>query len=134
MSASHIDFLLELWAASSMSYGGQPPFSSHNDLYKTIDATPLGDVPWESFSIHYTGERPSGEVPPWMDREYEVWFRDPRAVIHSMLANPDFKGKIDYAPLREFDVDGNRRYQNFFSGDWVWGQAVRRTSYLWSYF
>ncbi|OBZ74546.1 hypothetical protein A0H81_05423 [Grifola frondosa] len=39
-----------------------------------------------------------------------------------MLANPDFKDKIDFMPLREF-VDGERRLKNFMGGDWAWRQA-----------
>ena len=53
MSAGNIDTLLDLWFASLLNHGDQPPFSSHQDIYDTIDVTPLGDVPWESFSVQY---------------------------------------------------------------------------------
>ncbi|KAF8833516.1 hypothetical protein BDN67DRAFT_985983 [Paxillus ammoniavirescens] len=59
-----------------------------------IDSTPLGDIPWQGFSIQYTGERPEDNVLPWMDGTYEVWFRD---------SEPQWK--------------------DFMSGDWVWQQA-----------
>ncbi|THH16273.1 hypothetical protein EW146_g4353 [Bondarzewia mesenterica] len=42
-----IDDLLALWAATVK----EPPFTDHNDLYDTIDATTLGDAPWSSFSL-----------------------------------------------------------------------------------
>ncbi|OJA21424.1 hypothetical protein AZE42_13339, partial [Rhizopogon vesiculosus] len=71
MSATQINQLLDLWATSLLRHGDQPPFADYRDLYKTIDSTPLGDVPWENFSIQYTGERPEDDVPPWMDERYE---------------------------------------------------------------
>ena len=66
MSAGDIDTLLNLWGASAVSNGGSAPFQNHKHLYDTIDATPLGDVPWQSFSLHYNGKQPEGEVPSWM--------------------------------------------------------------------
>ena len=46
----------------------------------------------------------------------------------NMLQNPDFANSFDYAPLREYDENGNCRYKNFMSGDWAWKQAVRQIS------
>lgn len=59
-----------------------------------------------------------------MTTEYELWYRDPRKVIHNILANPDLVDGIDYVPYREFQ-DGKRRYCDFMSGDWAWEQCVR---------
>ena len=60
-----------------------------------------------------------------MTATYDVWYRDVRAVVKRLLANPDFKDHIDYAPLREYDALGVRQLRNFMGGDWVWQQAVR---------
>ena len=125
MSAGHIDTLLDLWAASLLEHGDEPPFSNHTELYHTIDSTPLGDVPWEVFNLKYDRELPEDEVPAWMTSEYDVWFRDPRFVIRNLLSNPDFDGKFDYAPYQEYDASGNHRFQDFMSGNWAWKQAVR---------
>jgi hypothetical protein len=125
MSASNIDQLLNLWAASLLPHQDQPPFRDHNDLYKTIDAIPLGDVPWKSFSMSYTGELPNNhEVPTWMESEFDVWYRNPHTVVHNMLANLDFKDQMDYAPYHEFETDGEQRYQDMMSGEWAWRQVV----------
>jgi Plavaka transposase len=131
MSATDIDVLLDLWASKVFQHGDSPPFATHNDLYDTIDASPLGDVPWQSFTVNYTGQRPErGRIPPWMGAEFEVWFRDPLTIVHNLLANPEFDRQFDYTPMQEFmasDSDSeadNRRFKNFFSGDWVWEQAV----------
>jgi hypothetical protein len=74
MSAGDINFILSLWAASLAIHNDNPPFSNAMDMYNTIDSTPLGDVPWESFGLQYNGTRPTTSVPSWMEAEYSVWF------------------------------------------------------------
>ncbi|KAG2116424.1 uncharacterized protein F5147DRAFT_743077 [Suillus discolor] len=100
---------------AAVKHNDHPPFADHKDLHKVIDATQLGNVAWQCLSVQYTGEHPEHDAPPWMDREYEVWYRDPRIMVHNMLANPIYKGEIDYAPFRE----------DFMSADWAWQQAIR---------
>ncbi|KIJ08325.1 hypothetical protein PAXINDRAFT_18534 [Paxillus involutus ATCC 200175] len=85
---------------------------------------PLGDVKWDSFRLRYSGERPAGEVPPWMDSTYEFWFRPAYSLVKNMLSNMDFSNSFDYAPYRDFAQDDEKRqYENFMSGDWAWMQA-----------
>jgi hypothetical protein len=124
MSAGDINFLLSLWAASLAIHDDEPPFSKATHVYDTIDSTPLGDVAWESFSLQYNGTRPAESVPSWMQAEYDVWFRDPRILVHNLLSNPDFKSDFDYAPFQEHTTDGVHRFQDFMSGNWAWKQAV----------
>jgi Plavaka transposase len=124
MSASNIDTLLDLWAANLFQHDDHPPYTNHNHLYETIDATPLGDVPWQSFIMKYNGNLPEGPLPTWMTDEFQVWFRDPRTVVCNMLANPEFDGEIDYSPYRDFNANGERQYQDFMSGDWAWKHTV----------
>jgi hypothetical protein len=124
ISAKNLDFLCDLMATTLTKHHDVPPFTDHKDLHNVIDATQLGDVPWQSFSVQYTGERPE-VVPPWMDDEFEVWYRDPRAMAHNILANPTFKDEIDYTPFREYDaVEDTCHWKDFISGDWAWQQAV----------
>lgn len=123
MSAGNIDDLLELWTASVVELGGDAPFPDHDTLYSTIDDIPLGDVRWESFTMQYNGEKPERNVPTWMNDSHEVWYRDPKEVIRLMLANPDFNGEMDFAPLQEIDQHGVR-FKNLMSGGWAWEQAV----------
>jgi hypothetical protein len=59
-----------------------------------------------------------------MTTDYTIWYRNPRQLFLNMLQNPDFATVFDYAPLREYDKDGNRQYKNFMSGNWAWKQAV----------
>ena len=68
MSAGNIDDLLTLWAAGASASGGDPPFVNHTDLYNTIDAIPVGGVPWQGFDISYTGPQPETDIPPWMEQ------------------------------------------------------------------
>ncbi len=106
-------------------HDAQPPFFNHEDVYETIDAIPIGGVPWQSFTFTYDGPKPTVEVPTWMEAEYTIWFRDPHKLFLEMIKNPDFVDSIDYTPYRQYDEDGNRQYENFMSGDWAWKQAVR---------
>jgi len=134
MSGSNIDILMELWAAYSalrdpedVSSLDLSPFSQHGDMYSTIDAIPIGGVPWQSISLSYDG--PIHENPlSWMKAEHTVWFRDPRLLFKKMLENPDFQDSFDYAPFRQYDTQDQRRYENFMSGDWAWKQAVSTRS------
>ncbi|KAH9856101.1 hypothetical protein C2E23DRAFT_722466 [Lenzites betulinus] len=100
-------------------------------MYRTIDSTPLGEVRWECFTMQYPQDaipKPIDSAPSWMTSEHEVWYRDVHAIVKSMLANPDFKLNIDYAPLREYYSDGSRCLKDFMSGDWAWKQAVSCSS------
>jgi hypothetical protein len=128
MSAGKIDELLEIMSDVVGVSGGQPPFLDHKDVYRTIDAIPIGGVLWQSFAFTYEGPRPTTDVPKWMDAKYTIWFRDPHQLFLNILKNPDFAGSFDYAPYRQYDKQGNRQYEHFMSGDWAWKQAVRINS------
>ncbi|KAG2135989.1 hypothetical protein DEU56DRAFT_871547 [Suillus clintonianus] len=121
-----IDKVLHFWGITLAVHGDTPPFADRKDLHNVIDNTPLGDVPWESFNMEYAGDRSGGET-PWMKKEYEVFYCDPHKVVQNMLANPDYKDEIDFAPYREWEErpDGshNRQWRDFMSGDWAWEQA-----------
>ena len=81
----------------SMMYDGhEPPFGSHDALYKSIDAIPYGDCPWQSFSVRYSGPFPE-DPPSWMLADYDVWYRDPLRILKQQIRNPEFAGGIDYA-------------------------------------
>ena len=54
MPGTQVDILFNLWAASGDN-GTEPPFSSHNDLYETINAIKLGNLPWTCFTVKYNG-------------------------------------------------------------------------------
>jgi len=124
-SAGKIDEILQLWAESLAQHGDIPPFLNHQELYDSIDSIPLGCVPWESFSFAYDDPGITPDSPKWMTTDYTIWYRDPCQLFLKMLQNPDFATTFDYAPLRQYDKDGNRRYENFMSGDWAWKQVVR---------
>ena len=111
--------------------GGVAPFGSHKDLLHQIDQIRLSHVPWRSFEATYSGDQQLGsDSPLWMRDKYEVWFHDPREIIHGILGNPNFSSGIDYIPYRDF-MDGKRRWSEFMSGDWAWEQAVRAFPCSW---
>ena len=99
------------------------PFFDHKDIYGTINAIPIGGVPWQSISLSYDGPIPKNSS-SWTNTEHMLWFRDPCLLFKNMLDNPDFQNLIDYAPLWQYDTDDQHSYQNFVSGNWAWKQAV----------
>jgi len=44
--------------------------------------------------------------------KHDIWFCDPHVLVKNMLANPNYKGQVDYAPVQEFDDGGSHQYQN----------------------
>ncbi|KAF7303447.1 hypothetical protein MIND_00573500 [Mycena indigotica] len=120
MSGDSIDQLAQFMAAL---YKDDPYFNNHHHLYAMIDEIQQGDIPWQSFSVQYTGPRPeTGETPSWMTQTYEVWFRSPLAIFERQLANPEFRDELDWAPKRVFKND-NRQFTDLMSGNWAWRQA-----------
>ena len=94
-------------------------------MYNTIDSTPLGDVPWQSFTLNYNRDLPDGEVPaPWMEMNYNVWYRDPHTLIYNIKSNLNFKGEFAYAPYHKYSQDVQHCYEDMMSGYWAWKQAV----------
>ena len=131
MSAGGINVILALWAESLARHGEGPPFSSASEMYKTIDSTPLGDVAWESFSLQYSGAQPTGgNAPSWMTETHDIWFRNPRKLIHNIISNPDFESGFDYMPYQECTIDGVHRFGDLMSGNWAWRQAVSACYHL----
>ena len=53
MSAGDINFITCLWAASLAAHNISLPFRNAKDMYNTIDATTLGYIPWQSFTLNY---------------------------------------------------------------------------------
>jgi hypothetical protein len=122
MSTKNIDYLLEQWALSLMKHGDLGPFENYQHLYETIDATKLGDAPWQCFQTEplATGE----DAPVWARQSYEIWYRDPEVVISNMLDNPDFDGAFDTAPYVHLDSNGKRRWHDFMSANFAWRHLV----------
>ena len=124
MSAGDINFILDLWVASLAAYDDTPSFSTSADMYNTIDANPLGDVPWQSISLQYNRAKTISEVPLWMKSNYDVWFWDPHTLVLNLLSNLDFDHEFDYAPFQEHTADGVHHFQDFMSVNWAWKQAI----------
>ena len=127
MSGGNVDLLSQL----SKDSGSRLPFSNHWELLAAIDEISVGDIPWHSFMVQYCDEDGLGgdsscseRRPKWMSDVHEVFYRDPRRVIHQMLANPDYKDDMDFSPYHTFDNDGVCQYQHLMSRDWAWDQVV----------
>ena len=71
----------------------------------------------------YSGAIPD-DPPSWMTAEYDVWFHNPKVVLEHQLANPDFKGEIDYAAKVVVNEDGHCEVCDLMSGQWAFEQSV----------
>ena len=123
MSASSINELLQIWAAT-LPEDQDLPFVSKKHLYDTIDAIEVGDAPWNSFSVSFNGEIPEGDETPWKHAQYDVWYRDPRLVLHNQVANMDFVTEIDFAAKEVTDENETRCFTDFMLGNWAWQHSV----------
>ncbi|KAJ6472013.1 hypothetical protein C8R45DRAFT_1164738, partial [Mycena sanguinolenta] len=123
MSAKNIDFLLEQWALSLMKHNDLGPFENYKHLYKTIDATKLGDAPWQCFQTEPLAD--GDDAPSWARQSYEIWYRDPEVVISNMLDNPDFHGAFDTKPYVHLNSNGKRRWHDFMSANFAWNHATK---------
>jgi hypothetical protein len=130
MSAKNIDHLLEIWALDKAKHNDLAPFNSYAQMYGAIDAIEFGDTPWQSFSMNFADDGNHPADTPWKSATYEVWYRDPARVISHLLDNPDFDGQFDYSAFVEVDEKGQRRWNDFMSGNWAWRQSVRSLSLL----
>ena len=128
LSNSIINNLLSIWSATLVPYNDSAPILDHHHLHSTINEIKLGHIPWQSYTAHYNGLQPeNGPTPEWMSAEYQLWYLDPRRVIHNILSNPDLVDNVDYVPYCEF-INGKRRYSDFMLGDWGWQQCVHTLS------
>ncbi|KAL0068173.1 hypothetical protein AAF712_004833 [Marasmius tenuissimus] len=123
MSGSKIKQLMHLWAVRSAASGEPSPFRNQHDLYEHIDEIQYGATPWKCFSVRYQGQKPEGEVPSWMEKEYDVWYRDPMAVFTAQLRHGDLHGDFDYSPYQESDEHNERHWRNLMSSNWAWSQC-----------
>ncbi|KAG9217551.1 hypothetical protein CCMSSC00406_0008478 [Pleurotus cornucopiae] len=135
MSASNLDDLFTLLRRhspppatsdsddSSMFADPQagPLFKDHDDMYDTIDASKLGDAPWQCLKVDPGG---TDKDPLWKQKIYEVWFRDPDIVLKNMLDNLDFDGEFDYSPYIELDDKNNRHWGDVMSANFAWRHAT----------
>ena len=63
-----------LFQRNKMPADCDPPFANAQNLYATIDATEVGDIPWQSFTVSYKTEEDEDEIDtPWKLKEYDVW-------------------------------------------------------------
>lgn len=93
-------------------------------MYNAIDSISVGEVPWQAFTVSYTGPKPVQDVPSWMEAEYTVWFRCPHDLLLNQLSDRSFAEEMDWAPKRVYRRGLKREYRDFMSGDWAWEEAV----------
>ncbi|KAG5219546.1 C2H2-type domain-containing protein [Salix suchowensis] len=123
MSTTRQNELFDILNMMLEAYGDASPFSSSQDMYNTIDSAHVGGVPWECL-VSMPSEDLPHDAPIWKRKPYEIWYRNPDAVLRSLLDNPDFHGEFDYTPYIELDEEGKRCWTDFFSGNFAWRHSV----------
>ncbi|KAI5997773.1 hypothetical protein F5J12DRAFT_725092, partial [Pisolithus orientalis] len=118
MSAGKTDTLMDILA--SLYDHQDPPFVLHDELYKSIDAIPYGDCPWQSFSVKYSGPLPKDPL-SWMLADYDVWYQDPPSLLEQQFGNPEFADSIDYTA--KVNENGQCEVCDLMSGQWAWDQS-----------
>ena len=98
-------------------------------MYNAVDDLDLGGAPWKCFSVKYNGKIKEGDTTSWKHKSFEVWYRDPRIVLHNRLGNREYASEMDFAPKDVRDEDDKRRFSDFMSGNWAWRQAVWKNTY-----
>ena len=124
-SAAQIEKGLDLWSATSFKHGSLTgaPWKTAKDMYETIDAVQIGELPFKTHRFYYEGPKPS-TPPGWMEEAYNLDARDILAVVREQLATLVFKDQIDYVPYQEFNSTGERIWSNLMSAQWAYQQAV----------
>ena len=77
MLADDINTITGLWTASLAPHHGSPSYANAKALYDTIDSTPIGDIPWQSFTLNYNSPSPedlgpNDEILPWTIADYNI--------------------------------------------------------------
>jgi hypothetical protein len=122
--ASLIDKALDHWARCVLPFGGVAPWKNSSELYATIDAINLGNLPWKTYKVQYQGPFPPSIPPKWMTQTYELCTCDSCQVLHHQLGTTAFKDNINLSPYRQFDNTYQQTWSNLMSADWTWAQAV----------
>ena len=82
--------LILLQVSGQAPHNDSPPSKNARDLYDMIVATPVGDIPWQSFSLKYTRPKPKtlghdSDDPSWTTTNYDIWFCDPHLLAQATL-------------------------------------------------
>lgn len=127
MSAANQNELYEIIDLMMEKHNDHSPFASAKEMYSGIDATSIGGVQWQCLSATIPGEH-GPETPSWKRKSYEVWYRDPAAILTNLLANPEFDGEFTYRPYVELETttDGKeeRHWSEFMSANFAWRHSV----------
>ncbi|KAH6904373.1 hypothetical protein BKA70DRAFT_1193076 [Coprinopsis sp. MPI-PUGE-AT-0042] len=126
-SEAKINKGLDLWLATKVQATGNPdceglPWSSTQDLYKTVDEIQAGSAPFTTVHFQYSGLLPTNP-PKWMTQKYDLCLRDTRHVIKNTLSTTDYAKEFNTQPYQQFHHNDDRMYSNLLSGDWAWREA-----------
>ena len=71
----------------------------------------------------------SGEVDDGL-RTTSFYYRNPIDCVRYLLRQIIYDGEMVYAPVKEFNSDGERTYSEMHTGDWWWETQVSTLHHL----
>jgi hypothetical protein len=118
---THVDSLMELWAASLFEHGAEAPFSSAQEMLQLIDGIQANIVPWTSFETTMDAQ---DDVPSFEKDKYTTYMRNPHELIKEMLGQAQFNGHFDDCAYLEYNKAGERVYQEYMGANHAWSRSV----------
>lgn len=94
-------------------------FSSTQDFFNRIDGLTGLQSPWKQDSLRH-----QGLYLRW-DSKVKFWYRDPLAVLQEIFENKNLRTKCQWAPVKEYNANGERVYTDMYNGDWWWEIQVQ---------
>jgi hypothetical protein len=91
-------------------------FSSVKQFYNRLDSLMLCQSRWESTSIVDTANPSNPEI--------QYWSRDSLAVLQEILENRELADKCVWAPVKQYNSEGERVYTDMHTADWWWDLQV----------
>ena len=99
-------------------------FYNSYSFLKKVDKLPIGPE-WKCNIIEITGDRLDDDGNP-MNKQVELWYRDPIECVKELLGNPAFDEFMSYVQERVFmDGEGKERiFNEMWTGNWWWNTQV----------
>lgn len=99
--------------------------TSSHVIFNRIDAMEwdLGQASWKHAKVCFDRRKDINCL-----RESDMtsfWYRNPVSCLEFLMRQPAYRESMAYAPVQEFNGDGERMFSEIATADWWWRQQVR---------
>jgi Plavaka transposase len=95
-------------------YEDEIKFASARSFFRCLDILAECQCPWTKINIIFDGS--AGGI--------TFWKRDALAVVQEILENAGIADKCVFAPVREYNTEGQRVYTSMHTANWWWDVQV----------